>query len=243
MTKRATSSVMYPKHSGRPIEIFNLRSPDQIARFGASMCGAINSAYANSYEDPNGPLEKGTVVRRYGPQEAKAWTERAVGFLASDSQYWAALAANNSVASFVKLTPYEGTVYVNDVVTRPAMQSSKSHQRRGYASMLLHASLKFGGFDPGSSVWLDAFDASENRMGEDGLMVAGPNKLYTGMGLVAVGPSKDTFTFPDETGEPGSQLFMTEYRTPQGVTLADVASNLEASKSRPWLQNGVPFYG
>src|SRR5688572_14276592 len=223
------TTVVYRSYSLREsLRVSRIQYPEGVEDWAPKMRGLIERGYTAAFEEPRGHLPAGTVATRYGAEHDAAFTARALDHHGRGSQYWT-IRAGGALLVFAKVTPGEvldepmpGVVYVNDIVVEAGStgHTFQSHQRKGYASAVLHAALKFGGHDPHRPVVLEAFDASEDRM-VNGRLVAGPNQLYRNMGLERVG-SADPFGFPN-----GAELWMSEFRTPAGFALDGAVHALE----------------
>jgi ribosomal protein S18 acetylase RimI-like enzyme len=112
---------------------------------------------------------------------------------------------------YVKTTPLEAAYpefdrpgcYVNDIIVRPEAQGM------GLGRMLLHAGLKFGGYDPGLPVVLEGYDGSP------------VNEWYRNLGFQMGGASEPTVIG-------GIELPMHFYSTEaSGIALAGLVAELE----------------
>ncbi|HZM64375.1 MAG TPA: GNAT family N-acetyltransferase [Candidatus Saccharimonadales bacterium] len=229
MPRPTANTVTYANHS--PIAgsfiVHRVTSVEVLKHVARPIREVIRRSYANSYEEPNGPLPKGTVDSRYKVLHHTQFAERATDhFRRHHSQYWVAQSEGSGSKSrmlgFAKTTPVAGDFYLNDVVVDPGL-GAVSSQRRGYGTMLVHAALKYGGHGD-RPLNLEAFELNEGE--------GGPNQMYRNMGLVRMGEA-DPFTFPN-----GSQLDMCLYSTPEGMTVNGVVQVLEARY--PHLRQSFP---
>lgn len=155
------SEVRYPNHFWGSTSVERLVNAAAVAQAAPLLRGIITVAYAHAYEEPAGPLPRGTIASRYSASYDTEFTERAVEHHVRGSQYWvvrkdAEDEENNQPIGFVKISPGDvinpprpGTVYINDVVVLPHKMSRAGHQRRGVGRTMLHAALSYGGFDEG----------------------------------------------------------------------------------------------
>ena len=218
-----TNTVTYPGDKvWGSMMVERLPNIPALAKAAPAMRELIRQSYAWSYEAPNGPLPKGTLDTHYGAQHDMAYLARSISHFKYGSQFWVARSEglNGVLLGFVKTTPGEAledpqpdTVYLNDVVVTPNARpgSTISSRQRGYGRTLVHAALKYGGYED-VPLLLEAFEVSE----------AGPNQLFRNMGLVRTAPA-EPFEFPN-----GAALDMCEYSSPQGLTLSGVVHALEA---------------
>jgi GNAT superfamily N-acetyltransferase len=222
MSTEASNVVQYSGFGPwQHLRVQRLGYEERLADAGPLMRGLVLATYQRTFEVPYGSLPAGTVAQRYGEEHTDAFVQRAVDSHRRGSQYWV-IRGGDQLVGLAKVSPGEtldepqpGVVYINDVIVAP------EEQRKGYGSALLHAALKFGGHEPASVVALDAFEAGESRVVNTGFPAPGSNQLYVGMGLERVGPA-DPFGFPN-----GAELWMCEYRTPEGTALDGVVKALE----------------
>jgi ribosomal protein S18 acetylase RimI-like enzyme len=228
-------NVRYPDTDQNHHTVIERMSLHDIEQAAGSMLQTLVEANTAEFEHPWAaqPLPPGTIARHYRPQDQAGVAKFRDNMLSSvedrGSQYLCITELGGPyrqnhpvVPGFIKITPSKGNVwqkigaqrpnlYVDDVVVHPAVQ----RQRLGTA--LLHAGLKYTGFDQSRVAMLEDYDGQP------------ASGWLQSIGFIANG---GVVSYPVKFD--GHRMAQTQREVP---AIANAVTNLELRHR--WLQNAV----
>jgi GNAT superfamily N-acetyltransferase len=213
--------VTYEKNE-EAINLFRIdEAKDASEELAAEAMRLIAAAYGHQFEEPRGKLSRDTFARRYDPDDKGLLDRhfnRMASSLESGAQYWFSYvdegeATLNGLSKVSPSRPKQTqkarltgpNAYVNDLLVEPRSQ------RKGLGSGLLHAPLRFGGFEYDKALALDAFKGNPQV-----------NSWFERLGMLPVEVEVGPF---DIDGI--HSLEQIRYSTPESVSLGQVRIRLE----------------
>jgi ribosomal protein S18 acetylase RimI-like enzyme len=233
-----TPRISYPESPESSAAVIEWMSPEEIEATAGYVLQTLVRAYSAEFEreDAAQPLPNGTIAARYRPEDeagvAKFRNNMLTNVQQYESQYWRVTQLGDPrtqdhpvVPGFIKVTPSRASllqkarmqtpnVYVDDVIVDPSVQ------RNHVGTALLHAGLKFSGFDEDRLAVLEGYDGMPST------------EWYRMLGFVANG---GVVSHPVRFGE--HVLRQTQYETERGLAIGGVVRNLESR--HPWLGNAI----